>query len=318
MRCHGCKKPLNGSHLQAMGQNWHAGCFRCAGCDELIQGRFIPKDKKPWHPHCYQKTFVPHCDVCEKPLSGQYLQDYWGHRYCASHKNYARCTSCGRLVCGPITNGGMRFPDGLTICNLCTSNSVITNSRAEQLAEEMRQVLKHFGLNLFQANTPVILADRDELHGNSRHNQHDNHPLLGLATWSTTSVGNRIVSRSFKHILIQKNLPEEHFRTVAIHELGHAWFFYNHYINSKEPGQLPLQLEEGICVLLEYLWLKRLKTKDAEYRRTLIEKSPDPIYGDGFRAAYKALDYLSLSSLISFVIEKRRFPTALSAFFYAG
>lgn len=206
----------------------------------------------------------------------------------------------------------MRFPDGLTICNLCTVSGVSTPGRVQQLALEMRSVLRSLGLNLYEAETPVRLADRDELHSNSRHDNHDEHPLLGLAIWSTTYVGKRIVGRQFKEILIQTNLPEEHFRTVLIHELTHAWFFYN----NPKGGAIPLQVEEGICVLVEYLWLKSQKTEDARYRRAMIERCKDPIYGEGFQKALKAKQLLKLSSLCRYILENKKFPSRLAAFFY--
>lgn len=229
-----------------------------------------------------------------------------------SHRKYATCTSCGRIVCGPITGGGMRFPDGLMICHLCTATGVTTDSRAEQLLWEMREALKTFGLNLFKAETPVRLASRDELHSNSRHDNHDEHPLLGLAIWSTTYMGKRVVSRQFNEILIQTNLPEDHFRTVAIHELTHAWFFYN----NPKGRKIPLQVEEGMCVLVEYLWLKQLKSDDARFRMKIIEECQDPVYGAGFQQALKATRFLSLSSLTRYILDRGKFPSALAAFFY--
>ena len=216
------------------------------------------------------------------------------------------------MVCGPVTGGGMRFPDGLMICHLCTATGVTTDTRAEQLAQDMRLALKGLGLNLYQAETPIRLADRDELHSNSRHDNHEEHPLLGLAIWSTTFVGKRVVARQFNEILIQTNLPEDHFRTVAIHELTHAWFFYNNPKGKK----LPLEVEEGMCVLVEYLWLKKLKTEDSRYRMKIIEECQDPVYGAGFQQALKSLRYLKLSSLTRYILEKGKFPSTLTAFFY--
>ncbi|WP_329602115.1 protein DA1 [Sansalvadorimonas verongulae] len=187
-----------------------------------------------------------------------------------------------------------------------------TQSKATKIMWEMREALKSLGLNLYNAETPTRLTNRDELHTHSRHSNHDEHPLLGLAQWSTTYVGKRIVSRQFNEILIQTNLPEDHFRTVVIHELTHAWFFYNNPKGEK----LPLHIEEGMCVLVEYLWLKKQKTDDAQYRMTIIKECPDPIYGDGFRAALKAMNFMRLSSLARYIIEKKKFPSAFSAFFY--
>ena len=312
MRCHHCQKPISGTFVRAFNKVWHNDCFLCTGCQKPITGQFVKKDGQPWHVFCFQKAFIPNCDVCSKPLTESYLQDYWGNKYCTSHKKYATCTSCGRIVCGPVTNGGIRFPDGLMICHLCTETGVTTQSRATKIMWEMREALRALGLNLYNAETPTRLTNRDELHTHSRHSNHDEHPLLGLAQWSITYVGKRIVSRQFNEIMIQTNLPEDHFRTVVIHELTHAWFFYNNPKGEK----LPLHIEEGMCVLVEYLWLKKQKTDDARYRMKVIQECPDPIYGDGFRAALKAVKLMRLSSLARYVIGKRKFPSALSAFFY--
>ena len=204
----------------------------------------------------------------------------------------------------------MLHPDGLLICNLCTLRAVDTQERAESLLNEMRLALASVGLKLNQTQTPVILCDRDELRKASRHNFHNERPILGLAQWTTTFSGGRIIGRQFDRILIQNKLPEEHFRTIAIHELTHAWLFYNHY------HDLPLQVEEGMCVLMEYIWLKNQASKEAEYRRTLIEQSNDPIYGEGFQKARSSLKLMPLQVLLRYLKEKNCFPSRLGAFFY--
>lgn len=175
---------------------------------------------------------------------------------------------------------------------------------------EMRQALASVGLKLNQSQTPVRLCNREELHQASRHNFHDERPVLGMARWSITQANGRVVARTFKDILIQSRLPEEHFRTVAIHELTHAWFFYQNY------RDLPVEVEEGLCVLMEYIWLKGQKTRDAQYRRTLINQSLDPVYGDGFRRARQALELMPLKTLLRYVKDRKKFPGRWAAFFY--
>ncbi|MCW7552613.1 protein DA1 [Endozoicomonas gorgoniicola] len=264
----------------------------------------------PWHLDCHRKLHRPLCSVCRKPLTRNYLVDFWGNAFCNTHTNYSNCSSCGRIVCKHLTDGGMLHPDGLLICNLCTLRAVDTQERAESLLNEMRLALASVGLKLNQTQTPVILCDRDELRKASRHNFHNERPILGLAQWTTTFSGGRIIGRQFDRILIQSKLPEEHFRTIAIHELTHAWLFYNQY------HDLPLQVEEGMCVLMEYIWLKNQDTKDASYRRTLIEQSRDPIYGEGFQKARAALKLMPLRVLLRYLQEKNSFPSRFSAFFY--
>ncbi len=312
VRCRKCHKIVTKEFIRAFDGVWHRECFLCAGCDQPIVGQYLSREQQPWHADCFKKAFVPECVVCNKSISKRYLQDYWGNRYCLSHKHYATCTSCSRVVCGNVTGGGLRFPDGLTICNLCSTSGVTSQSYAEQLIDEMREALKSLGLNLFQAATPMRLVDRDQLHKHSRHDHHNEHPLLGLAIWSTSYVGKRVVGRDFREILVQKHLPEAHFRTVAIHELTHAWFFYN----NPKGVTIPLEVEEGMCVLVEYLWLQRQNTEDAKYRMQLIKACQDNIYGKGFQRAWKAKQQLPLSALSRYVLEHQKFPSWLSAFFY--
>ena len=248
--------------------------------------------------------------MCRNPLTQQYFVDFWGNKFCNTHEGYTQCASCSRIVCKHLTDGGIQYPDGVTICNLCNLNGVSTQERAERLVTEMRQSLASVGLKLSAAQTPIQLCGRDELNEASQHNFHENRPILGMARSVTTYQRGRPIARQFDRILIQIHLPEEHFRTVAIHELTHAWFFYHQYQG------LPLEVEEGMCVLMEYIWLKSQKTKDAQYRMEVIEESPDPVYGDGFRAAREALRRMPLNVLLEYLLEKKAFPTRLSAFFY--
>lgn len=264
----------------------------------------------PWHPDCYRKQHQPLCAVCRKPLSQQYMIDFWGNQFCANHSSYSICSSCGRIVCKNLTDGGMLHPDGVVICNICTLRSVDTQEQGESLLNEMRLALASVGMTLHQAQTPLKLCDRDELREASRHNFHNERPILGLARWSTTTSKGRIIHRIFNEIIIQNKLPEDHFRTIAIHELTHAWFFYHQYFD------LPLQVEEGMCVLMEYIWLKNHDSKDSQYRRTIIEQSKDPIYGEGFRKARASLKLMPLAVLLRYLKEKNSFPTRWSAFFY--
>ena len=338
-RCQGCKKAVKGRYVKAMGARWHESCFRCKGCKEAfagesfvvfrnqafhpdclicpgcrkpIRGSYIEYEEMPWHPACAEKQTAPLCSVCLNPLTANYFVDFWGNSFCNNHSGHPECSSCGRLVCDNLTDGGMQYPDGVLICNLCSLNGISSQERADKIAEEMRSTLASVGLKLNSTQTPVRLCGRDELNGASHHNFHDNHPILGVTRTTTTHQKGQLLARNFDSILIQINLPEEHFRTVMIHELTHAWFFYNYFEN------LPLKVEEGMCVLMEYIWLKNLDTKDAEYRRKQIELSPDPIYGEGFREARDSLNYMPLKSLLEFIKEKKKFPNRLSSFFFYG
>ena len=310
-KCNSCKQRFgNAPYIAFKGRLFHAHCFVCPGCRQVIEESYVSYRGMPWHPACAQRQTAPLCCVCRNPLPHRYLVDFWGNQFCHSHANHPECSSCGRLVCDYITDGGMQYPDGVVICNRCALHGVATQERADRIARQMRSALASIGLELNATQTPVTLCGRDELNGARHHNFHDNHPVLGVTRTTITHRRGRILARNFDRILIQINLPEEHFRTVMIHELTHAWFFYNYFEN------LPLKVEEGMCVLMEYIWLKNQKTKEAEFRRRQIELSCDPVYGDGFRAARQSLKYMPLSTLLLFIKQKKKFPTRFSAFFF--
>ena len=278
--------------------------------EKPIHDNYVEYDGMPWHRICAQKQTAPLCSVCRNPLTRQYYVDFWGNAFCDKHRGHPECSSCSRLVSEYLTGGGMQYPDGVVICNRCSINGVSTQERADQIAIQMRSAMASVGLQLNSTQTPVKLCGRDELNGASHHNFHENHPILGVTRTTTTHRKGQVLSRDFDCILIQINLPEEHFKTVMIHELTHAWFFYNYY------QDLPLKIEEGMCVLMEYIWLKSIKTKEAEFRKKQIETNPDPIYGDGFREARESLKYMPLTTLLEFIKEKKKFPNQWTSFFY--
>ncbi|PJE77738.1 hypothetical protein CI610_03334 [invertebrate metagenome] len=311
LMCHACHKRIDDKQFIILdNKTLHKKCLMCSGCNKNINKHYITYQGNLWHADCFERKERPKCSVCLKGLSDRYLVDFWGNAFCDSHKNYKTCNSCSRIICKNLTDGGMQYPDGIAICNICNLYSVSTLEQAKPIYNEMKQSLASIGLHLNNASVPLLLCDRASLHQHSRHDFHKERPILGLAQWVTTSSGGVVVNRHFKQILIQKDLPEEHFRTIAIHELMHAWFFYHQYFD------LPLYIEEGFCVLMEYIWLKHQKNQASQYRLLIIEQSRDPIYGDGFQQVKKALEVMPLMQLLAFVKDKKKLPNKFSAFFY--
>ncbi len=77
-------------------------------------------------------------------------------------------------------------------------------------------------------------------------------------------------------IWISNGLLREQAMVVLAHEYGHAWHFENH----PDPDAIVPILAEGFAEWLAYHGLARVGFSDACDR---IRKSPDPIYGGGFR-----------------------------------
>ena len=188
------------------------------------------------------------------------------------------------------------------MCSLCDKRGIFSLQRGEELLREMRVELKKNGLDLGTAKTPIRLVDRKELFRRSRRASNKGHILLGLTRGMITTANKRIVDSHFMEILIQRGLPDEQFKLVAVHELCHAWIFY------RGIHRLPLVVEEGLCVLSEYLWLKRQNTPEAKFWMMRLLRNKDPIYGDGFREALKSLEKMPLPRMMRYIQEKGKFP----------
>ena len=105
-----------------------------------------------------------------------------------------------------------------------------------------------------------------------------------------------------EEIVILYGLPQIHFAAVAAHELGHVYLFQRKF------SELPSSVEEGLCELMAYLWLRRQQDREAAFQIELKKNSDDAIYGDGFRAALAALENSSPDLLFEYVHQHKRFP----------
>lgn len=308
-QCKGCGQPIEGEVITAFKQNWHSHCFRCASCHAPIKERtFHTKDGKAFHKRCYEDKVLPRCAICEKPMQ-KHLIDTWGNRFCPSHrKKIPSCFSCQRIISDNITNGGIQYRDGRTLCNLCSPNVVDDQSKGEQLLDKARVIMESLGFQFGDNKIPFRLVSQSELNKYAKRGSRQR-PVMGMARSSLTTQGKQIVDREFNEVIILQGLPEEHFLVVAVHELCHAWLFFSHFTN------LPTKVEEGLCTLAEYLYLRTLDTHMARFRIKGINENKDPIYGDGYRAARKALSKRSLSDLLRYVHKNRRFPGGLFGMF---
>ncbi|MDJ0837148.1 MAG: protein DA1 [Acidobacteriota bacterium] len=302
-RCAGCGQPIQGMLITALGRNWHPDCFRCGYCGKSIkQKKFSEKDGKGFHPECYRRAFVPPCAVCADPITQRFVIDDWGNRYCDFHpKKMPACFACGKLICEALTRGGQRLPDGRDLCGICLQTLVTAPPDGARLLKEVREKMQSMGFDFGNADLPFRLVTPAELKKLAKRKKKDR-PSLGMARTTTIMRGKQVVERRFEEIIIMNALPEEMFRMVAAHELCHAWLFLKGF------RELPERVEEGLCTLAEGLWLERQKTEIASIRLKRLHKNPDPVYGDGFRAAKKALKKMKVGELLTYVRKNKRFP----------
>ena len=243
------------------------------------------------------------CSICGTRISYKYSHDIWGNFFCIEHiRSLPSCSSCTRLICNRLTNGATYYPDGLIICNLCEKKGVFSSERGQYLLKEMRQELFLNGLDLGDFTTQIKLVNRDTLIKASFRGSNKGHLLMGLTRCLVSKVGEKVVSSRLIDILVQKGLPEEHFKLVAIHELCHAWIFYN------EMHSLSKKIEEGLCVLSEYLWLQRQSFPQAIVWKKRLLQSNDSIYGDGFREVLTCFKKTPLPRMMRYIKEKNKLP----------
>lgn len=334
-KCAACGEPMgDGEYFERDGHPYHESCFqqqfnpRCAACDQVITGAYTTALGKQWHPghfvcevckrpfsdhryyeqvgraYCerdYHEHFSPRCSVCATAMRGQYIVGQWGEEYCAHHEHQLpHCFSCSRPVCDRLTGGGIRYSDGRHICNLCRSHSVTTISDAERLLESVRRCLAGYGMDLGRAKLPLRLPMWDELKGSSS-KVHSDEPT-GMARIRSTTRDGVIVDRDIEEVLVLYGVTEEQFQAIAAHELMHAWLFLNGY------DHLPPVVEEGLCELASYLWLRDRNSPEAAYHLRLLQHKDDPVYGAGFHAARDALEGHLVTDVLAYVRTHRYLP----------
>lgn len=334
-RCAGCGQPISGAYTSALGKTWHPEHFVCARCKQPFSGKgFFERDGKAYCERDYQELFGLRCAAggeligqrryfekdgqayCEdhywqrfgkqcaiggEILKGEYVVNAWGDTYCAAHaRGLPECYSCHRIVCDRLTGGGARYRDGRTVCNRCRRTAVDTAAQGQPVLIQVRKTLARLGLDLGQVETPLQLVDQGEL--NRRSTKPYSKQPAGMASHHTTTRNGQVVERTVEAILILHGLPREHFAAIAAHELCHSYLFVNGFPN------LEPVVEEGLCELAEYLWLKQQATPEAVYRLKLMEGNDDPIYGLGFRAARRAYDQRGLAAVLAAVRRTKRWP----------
>jgi hypothetical protein len=299
-RCASCGQIITDAYTTAMGKTWHPEHFVCAGGGEPIGKRhYFEKDGKVYCEEHYWVRFGKRCAIGGEILKSEYVINAWGDTFCEAHaRGLPECYSCHRVICERLTGGGVRYSDGRTVCNRCRRTAVDTVAQGQPVLWHVRRTLAGLGLDLGRVETPLRLVDQAEL--NRRSTKPYSKQPAGMASHRTTIRNGEVVERTVEAILILHGLPQEHFAAIAAHELGHTYLFL-HAFPDLEP-----QVEEGLCELVEYLWLKQQQTPEAAFRIQLMEASHDPIYGHGFRAARQAYEQKGLSAVLEAVRRRGR------------
>ena len=155
----------------------------------------------------------------------------------------------------------------------------------------------------------------------------------GFALFQVPDPSKTNPNSSVTAILCLSGLPSDLTASILAHEATHAWIKLHPNFDVRRP--IPLQVEEGCCQLMAYLFLQYLDSVEAEegassastaqtssnkdasgptdeklrqYFKFSIETDESEAYGVGYRAAAKAYAAIGIEALLNFVISYRKFP----------
>jgi hypothetical protein len=343
--CFGCGKQLSGTTTTALGRVYHGRCFVCAGCQRPFSGTtFSVKDGEPYHDSCAIEIFHPNCSHCGEKIggSGQVTRfakvPFWGdplHSECS--RRCSKCTGCGRVV---KPNKCISLSDKRLVCGVCSQTALFDTSEIGELVADVVKFFWSLGLELPLARPgsrvpelafPVLLVESDALNETSRSGadteRHSHTRGLCLTEsyrviryrlggeFSVRSVGSAFSSRavdrpdasSVTAVLVLSGLPRVVTGEILAHELMHA-----HIKSFRFPTGTSHEVEEGLCQLMSFLWLKAQGGDDPdrlrEYSLHSLENNEDEAYGEGFRTAYVHYLSIGLNKLLEHVHSCGRFP----------
>lgn len=201
-------------------------------------------------------TQVPICFVCHRKINGRYSYDWAGHNICLSHlQTVTKCASCGQFCDSHAKDIGL----GMKICSHCQKYR-IERADCESIIRFVKNIYRNSPIGNV-AKWKLVMVDAQTLYKKTKDKN-----TRGLAQ----AVGTEYT------IFIYRELSRVAFAQVLAHELLHIYQYANHI-------QPPKAICEGFCNLGSYIILSAINNKEAKAAIDNLKKSPDPIYGDGFR-----------------------------------
>jgi hypothetical protein len=218
------------------------------------------------------------CDLCGALLTFAAVGTPLGDVFCPSHQDLPNCNLCSAPFHGPG-----RF------CQSCAATSVNTQERVRAVLPGARGILHAMGVIL---NPPVHVQLVDELQTLTL-GTHESGRVAGTAT---------ILGQRVTEIHIVSGLPEVEFGATVAHEAMHAWMAQNGF-PSLDPA-----IEEGLCQVVAYRWLRDQADPRAQLIREQLDMSPDPVYGGGFRLVKESVKQYGMNAVLAAVKASGRLP----------
>jgi hypothetical protein len=138
--CAGCRKPIVGRSITAMGRVWHPEHFCCTHCHAPFAGsQFFEKHGLPYCEEHFQQLFGRPCAKCNMPVTSngvETLGKIW-------HKDHFVCQTCDTLL---EVGGKICAWEGKPLCKKCyirlpgpIRKEIEKKQRMEAKAEKARQ-----------------------------------------------------------------------------------------------------------------------------------------------------------------------------------
>ncbi len=300
-KCAECNKKIIREFITVDGKHYHIDHFKCSECRKKIEGNYTKSEGKYYHPQCYFNEVLPKCDVCNKPLEGEFYKDIYGKKYHRHHLNdYIHCDNCNRLTAERITNGGRKFNDGRYLCNICNRTAIKSENQYRRILNSVKNRLKNIGIWI--SNAPVSIFPVDQKRLNQVSNRTGIDRLRGFCHIESQRIvlnGKSTVNDKYS-IYVLNNLPSIYTESTIAHELMHIWLYENTHNKHSEA------LEEGSCHFISYLYLKTTRSKEAQWIIELMKNDQNKIYGGGFRKVLKIFDGKPVSQLLTFLKENKK------------
>ncbi|KAF2296152.1 hypothetical protein GH714_036398 [Hevea brasiliensis] len=324
--CGGCNRDIGyGKYLRCRGFFFHPECFLCSSCGyPITENEFSLSGSNPYHKSCFKALTHPKCEVClqyiptnEAGLIEYRCHPFWSQKYCPSHEqdNTARCCSCERVENARYYT----LEDRRSLCLECMESAFMDTGDCQPLYHAIRDHYEGMNVKLDQ-QIPMLLVERQALNEarvgekNGYHHMPETRGLCLSEELTVTSIQKRPRIGG----------------AILAHELMHAWLRLKGYRN------LNLEVEEGVCQVLSYMWLEsevfpskvmpstsvassssssskkggksNVENKLGEFFMHQIANDASLAYGGGFRTANAAVNKYGLRCTLDHIKLTGHFP----------
>ncbi len=236
------------------------------------------------------------CTICRRLPIGTVEVSFHDEVTCTRHVARVSCVFCTRPHVDAAPAGWRPFSGSFMRCPTCLVEAVETQQEARIHLPSVRSQMAEIGVELAE-RVRVQIVSPAEINGAV--GTPTSGVLLGL-TDQWTGGGKRV---RVAGIRIVAGLPPAYFGRAVAHEIGHAWLAQRGHAWTATPA-----IEEGLCELFAYAWLKRRRTPDAEALRSRLRTNPDPVYGGGFREVHGAVQRHGIAAVLSELLNTGRLP----------